>query len=52
MARQAIETRLAPASPSYSQAVLAGNLVFVSGTALSSPADRVKFRPGNRWASR
>ncbi len=32
VARQAIETELAPASPSYSQAVVAGNLVFVSGT--------------------
>ena len=32
MTRQAIETRHAPASPSYSQAVVAGDLVFVSGT--------------------
>lgn len=32
MARQAIETDSAPTSPSYSQAVVAGNLVFVSGT--------------------
>jgi 2-iminobutanoate/2-iminopropanoate deaminase len=32
MARQAIQTPRAPASPSYSQAVAAGNLVFVSGT--------------------
>lgn len=32
MARQAIETNLAPTSPSYSQAVVAGDLVFVSGT--------------------
>ena len=32
MARQAIQTDNAPTSPSYSQAVVAGNLVFVSGT--------------------
>lgn len=32
MARQAVETDSAPTSPSYSQAVVAGNLVFVSGT--------------------
>ena len=32
MSRQAVETEDAPASPSYSQAVVAGNLVFVSGT--------------------
>lgn len=32
MAREAIETDAAPTSPSYSQAVVAGNLVFVSGT--------------------
>lgn len=32
MARQAVQTADAPASPSYSQAVVAGNLVFVSGT--------------------
>ena len=32
MARQAIQTDLAPTSASYSQAVVAGDLVFVSGT--------------------
>jgi 2-iminobutanoate/2-iminopropanoate deaminase len=32
MARQAIQTQRAPESPSYSQAVTAGDLVFVSGT--------------------
>ncbi|HKR99629.1 MAG TPA: RidA family protein [Candidatus Dormibacteraeota bacterium] len=32
MARQAIHTDGAPTSPIYSQAVVAGNLVFVSGT--------------------
>ena len=32
MAREAVDTSRAPASPSYSQAVIAGNLVFVSGT--------------------
>ena len=32
MARHAIRTDGAPTSPSYSQAVVAGNLVFVSGT--------------------
>jgi 2-iminobutanoate/2-iminopropanoate deaminase len=32
MARHAIQTDHAPASVSYSQAVMAGNLVFVSGT--------------------
>ena len=32
MAREAIETQDAPASPTYSQAVVAGGLVFVSGT--------------------
>lgn len=32
MARQAIQTVGAPTSPSYSQAVVAGDLVFVSGT--------------------
>jgi len=32
MARQAIHTDFAPSRPSYSQAVVAGNLVFVSGT--------------------
>ena len=32
MARQAIETGSAPTSPSYSQAIVAGNLVFVCGT--------------------
>jgi 2-iminobutanoate/2-iminopropanoate deaminase len=32
MTRHAIQTQHAPASPSYSQAVAAGNLVFVSGT--------------------
>lgn len=30
--RKAIHTERAPGSPSYSQAVVAGNLVFVSGT--------------------
>jgi 2-iminobutanoate/2-iminopropanoate deaminase len=30
--RQAVKTERAPSSPSYSQAVVAGNLVFVSGT--------------------
>lgn len=32
MIRHAIETAVAPGSPAYSQAVVAGNLVFVSGT--------------------
>jgi 2-iminobutanoate/2-iminopropanoate deaminase len=32
MTRRAIKTQRAPESPSYSQAVVAGNLVFVSGT--------------------
>jgi 2-iminobutanoate/2-iminopropanoate deaminase len=32
MARQAVQTERAPTSASYSQAVVAGNLVFVSGT--------------------
>ena len=32
MPRQAVSTERAQASPSYSQAVVAGNLVFVSGT--------------------
>lgn len=32
MTRSAVHTDQAPASPSYSQAVSAGNLVFVSGT--------------------
>jgi 2-iminobutanoate/2-iminopropanoate deaminase len=32
MARQAIQTQRAPTSPNYSQAVAAGNLVFISGT--------------------
>ena len=32
MTRQAIHTPRAPTSPSYSQAVSAGDLVFVSGT--------------------
>jgi 2-iminobutanoate/2-iminopropanoate deaminase len=32
MSRQAVQTDDAPASPSYSQAVVAGNLLFVSGT--------------------
>ena len=32
MARQAVETERAPSSASYSQAVVAGTLVFVSGT--------------------
>ena len=31
MTRHAVETESAPTSPSYSQAVVAGNLVFVSG---------------------
>ena len=32
MPRQAVTTAQAPASPSYSQAIVAGSLVFVSGT--------------------
>jgi 2-iminobutanoate/2-iminopropanoate deaminase len=32
VARQAVQTEHAPSSPSYSQAVVAGDLVFVSGT--------------------
>ena len=32
MPRQAVHTHRAPANASYSQAVIAGNLVFVSGT--------------------
>ncbi len=32
MPRKAVHTDRAPSSPSYSQAVVAGNLVFVSGT--------------------
>ena len=32
MSRQAVTTDQAPASPSYSQAIVAGNLLFVSGT--------------------
>ena len=32
MPRNAVSTNLAPTSPSYSQAVIAGNMVFVSGT--------------------
>lgn len=32
MPRTAVHTDQAPASPSYSQAVIAGNLVFVSGS--------------------
>lgn len=32
MPREAVQTDRAPSSPSYSQAVVAGNLVFVSGT--------------------
>jgi 2-iminobutanoate/2-iminopropanoate deaminase len=32
VARQAVTSKRAPASPNYSQAVIAGDLVFVSGT--------------------
>ena len=32
MTRQAVDSEQAPASSSYSQAVIAGNIVFVSGT--------------------
>lgn len=32
MIRRAVETPLAPGSPAYSQAVIAGSLVFASGT--------------------
>lgn len=32
MVRQAVSTDRAPTSPSYSQAIVAGNLIFVSGT--------------------
>ena len=32
MARRAIKTKRAPESPSYSQAVVAGDLIFISGT--------------------
>jgi 2-iminobutanoate/2-iminopropanoate deaminase len=56
MPKQIVHTAGAPASPAYSQAVLGGGLVFVSGQGPLDPVSgqvvgtSIQSRPGSAWS--